>query len=95
MCSQRCPDGSLHDEPSQENPHHPPFAEHNTATLATTTAICPGTDHRDFEAALGYLVEEGSLDGPTWRPSSFLALAERGCLTLTERGRKRFDEDDL
>jgi hypothetical protein len=40
------------------------FAEHKTADLASTMAICPGTDSRDFQAAVGYLLEVGSLDGP-------------------------------
>lgn len=71
------------------------FAEHMTATAATTRAICPGTDKRDFESALGYLLDDGALEGPTWHLSSLVALAEGGALALTKRGQRRLDEDDV
>ncbi len=59
------------------------LAEHGTADLATTVAICPGTDRRDLESALGYLLDEGSIEGPSWRLSSLVALVEAGQFTLT------------
>ena len=41
--------------------------EHETANRRKTAAICPRTDHRDFEEALLHLLREGSLAGPTPR----------------------------
>ena len=43
----------------------------------TSTAICRGTDRRDLEAGLDYLLDEKSIHGPTWRLSSLVALATR------------------
>ena len=70
------------------------LAEHETADSATTTAICPGTDRRDLESALGYLIDDGSIEGPTWRLTSLVALAETGWLTLTASGHRRIERDD-
>lgn len=69
------------------------LAEHGTADVATTAAICRGSDRRDLEVALEYLLEEGSIVGPTWRLSSMVALAEDGRMTLTVLGQRRLDED--
>jgi hypothetical protein len=71
------------------------FAESGAATAATTAAICPGTDHRDLESALGYLIDDGSLEGPSARLHSLVVLAEDGGLELTALGRLRLDEDDV
>ena len=71
------------------------IAEHKTATRTTTSALCPRTDRRDFESALGHLLDEGSLSGPTWHLTSLVALAEGGWLALTEHGQQRLDRDDL
>ena len=70
------------------------LAEHGSADSATTAAICPHTDRRDLEAALGYLLDARSIQGPTWRLSSLVALVEAGQFSLTERGQQRLDEDD-
>ena len=69
------------------------LAEHGSADRETTAAICPGTDRRDLEVALENLLDEGSIEGPTWRMESLAALAQGGWLTLTVRGRLRLDED--
>ena len=69
------------------------LAEHGSADRATTVTICPSADRRDLEAALGNLLYEGSIEGPSWRLSSLVALAEAGRFTLTARGRQRLDED--
>ena len=71
------------------------LAEHGAPTLATTAAICPGTDRRDFEAALACLLDEASIQGPPGRLSSLVALAEAGQFTLTALGQQRLDEDDV
>ena len=71
------------------------LAEHGHADVATTTAICAGADRRDLERALEYLLDEGSIEGPTWRLSTLVALAEAGRMTLTVLGRLRLDEDDV
>jgi hypothetical protein len=71
------------------------FAERGTAGRATTAAICPSTDRRDFEVALENLLDEGSIEGPAWRMDSLAALAQGGWLTLTARGQQRLDEDDV
>jgi len=71
------------------------FAESGAATAATTAAICPGTDHRDLETALGYLIDDGSLAGPSARLHSLIVLAEDSGLELTALGRLRLDEDDI
>jgi hypothetical protein len=70
------------------------FAEHGTADPMTTTAICPGTDHRDLEAALEYLLDEGTIEGPTWRLESLVALAEGGLLALTPFGQRQLAGND-
>jgi hypothetical protein len=71
------------------------LAEHGTADLSTTVAICPGTDRRDLESALGYLLDERSIEGPSWRLSSLVALVEARQFTLTTGGRRRLDENEL
>ena len=71
------------------------LAEHGAPTLAMTAAICPGTDRRDFEAALACLLDEASIQGPPGRLSSLVALAEAGQFTLTALGQQRLDEDDV
>ena len=71
------------------------LAEHGTVDLATTAAICPGTDRRDLESAPGYLLDARSIEVPTWRLSSFVDLAEAGQFTLTALGQQRLDEDDV
>ena len=71
------------------------LAEPGTVDRATTVAICPGTDRRDLEAALGSLVDEGSIEGPTERSNSLVALAEAGRFTLTTHGQRRLAEDDI
>lgn len=70
------------------------LAEHGTADRAATAAMCPGTDWRDLEVALENLLDEGSIEGPTWRMESLAALARGGWLTLTARGRLRLAEDE-
>ena len=71
------------------------LAEHGSVDIATTSAICPGADRRDLEQALGYLLDEGAIEGPTWRLSPLVALAEDGRMSLTVLGRLRLDEDDV
>ena len=71
------------------------FAAHAGADRATTSAMCPGTDARDLESALGYLVDQGSLAGPTWHLRPLVALAKDGLLSLTAMGQRRLDEDDV
>jgi hypothetical protein len=61
--------------------------EHETANRRKTAAICPRTDHRDFEEALLHLLREGSLAGPTPRLATLAELADGGWLTVTPRGR--------
>jgi hypothetical protein len=70
------------------------LAEHGAADPSTTRAICPGTDGRDLEAALEYLLDEGSVEGPTWRLESLVALAEAGLLALTALGQRQLTEND-
>lgn len=60
--------------------------EHETANRRRTAAICSGTDQRDFDAALVFLVGDGSLARPTSRLDTLGELAAGGFLTLTERG---------
>jgi len=67
------------------------LAEHGTVDHATTLTICPGTDRRDLEAALGYLLDSRAIDGPTWRLSSFVELAEAGQFRLTAQGQEWLD----
>lgn len=69
------------------------IVEHETANRRRTAAICPSSDERDFEAALAYLVGEGSLAEPTSRPDTLTALAAGGWLTVTERGMLRLYGD--
>jgi len=71
------------------------IVEHETANWRRTTAVCPGTDHSDFEAALRHLLAAGSLAGPKRRPDSLAELAEGGWLTVTERGLRRLCGDDM
>lgn len=69
------------------------LAQRGTATRSATAAICPGTDRRDLEAALEYLIAEGSITGSTWRLASLAEIAEAGGLTLTAVGQGRIDSD--
>jgi hypothetical protein len=69
------------------------FAELGSASRSATAAICPGTDRRDLEAALEYLIAEGSIAGPTWRLDSLAEIAESGGLTLTAAGQVRIQQD--
>jgi hypothetical protein len=71
------------------------LAEHGSADLETTTAICPTTDQRDLEAALEHLLQEGSIAGDTWLLEPLVTLAASGNLALTALGRRRIDEDDV
>jgi hypothetical protein len=57
--------------------------------------ICPARDERGLEAALEYLVYEGSIAGDTWRLEPLVTLAESGHLALTATGRLRIEEDDV
>jgi hypothetical protein len=69
------------------------FVEDGKACRAGTASICPGTDSRDFEVALAYLIKDGSIDGPPRVALlSLVELAEGGGLTLTAHGRRRQDE---
>jgi hypothetical protein len=70
------------------------FGEHGAADPTTTTAICPGADQRDLEAALEYLLDEGTIEGPTWRLESLVALAEGGLLALTALGQQQLIGDE-
>ena len=63
--------------------------EHETANRWKTVAVCPGTDQRDFDEALLYLLREGLLEGPTPRLLTLADLARGGWLTLTEHGLAR------
>ena len=67
--------------------------DHGAADPTTTAAICPGTDQRDLEAALEYLLDEGSIEGQTWRLESLVALAEGGLMALTELGQRQLVGD--
>jgi len=49
------------------------------------------TDRRDLEAALGYLLDSRAIEGPTWRLSSFVELAEAGQFRLTAQGQEWLD----
>ena len=71
------------------------IAEHGTADTATTAAMVPGSDERDLLAALENLLDEGSIEGETWRGGSLVALAAEGFMSLTALGRLRLDEDDV
>lgn len=71
------------------------MVDHGTPNLATTVAICPGADRRDFEAALACLLDEASIEGPCPGLSSLVALAEAGSMRLTALGTQRLAEDDV
>lgn len=71
------------------------LAEHGRADCETTAAMVPGADARDVTLALENLLDEGSIEGETWRAASLLELAEGGWLTLTALGRLRLDEDGV
>jgi hypothetical protein len=70
------------------------FVEHGRADLATTAAICPGTDRWDLEVALASLLGQRSIEEPIGL-EKLLTLAEDGKLALTALGRLRLDEDDV
>lgn len=71
------------------------FAEFGVANRITTAMMVPGTDVRDMASALEYLVDDGSLAGPTWKLRTLMSLTEGGQMWLTERGQIRVDEDDV
>jgi hypothetical protein len=71
------------------------FAEQATADRATHAAVCPGAERRDLEVALQSLLDDASIEGPTWRMESLAALTRGGWLRLTARGRQRLDENDV
>jgi hypothetical protein len=71
------------------------MAEHGRADRATTAAMVPGADERDLTLALENLLDEGSIEGETWRAESLVELAEGGWLRLTALGRLRLDEDGV
>jgi hypothetical protein len=71
------------------------LADRGIATLPTTVVMVPGIDERDLDLALENLLDDGSIQGPTWRMESLAALAEGGRMTLTARGHQRLDEDDV
>jgi hypothetical protein len=63
--------------------------EHETANRRKTAAVCPRTDHRDFEQALLHLLGEGLLAAATPRFATLAELADGGWLTVTDHGRAR------
>jgi hypothetical protein len=71
------------------------LAEHGAADRATTAAMVPGADERDLTMALENLLDDGSIDGPSARSDSLVALAEGGLLRLTALGMLRVDEDEV
>jgi hypothetical protein len=71
------------------------LAERGTADRATTAAMVPGSDERDLTMALENLLDDGSIEGPAYRPEPLVALAEGGWLKLTALGRQRVDEDEV
>jgi hypothetical protein len=71
------------------------LAERGTVNVSNIATICPGTDRRDLESALGYLLDQGSISGPTWRLESLAELARAGLLTLTARGQQMLYEDEI
>lgn len=71
------------------------LAEHGTAGQATTAAMVPGASEQDLKMALEDLLDEGSIEGPTWGSESLVELAEGGRLKLTFLGRLRLEEDDV
>ena len=71
------------------------LAERGTVNVSTTATICPGRDRRDLESALGYMLDDGSISGPTWRLESLAELARAGLLKLTARGQRWLDEDEI
>jgi hypothetical protein len=71
------------------------LAENGTADRVTTATMVPGTDARDLTTALESLLDDGSIQGNTYRLTSMIEMAEGGHLTLTDVGRQRLDEDDV
>ena len=71
------------------------IAEHGRADRATTAAMVPGASEQDVTVALENLLDEGSIEGETWRTESLVELAEGGRMRLTVLGRLRLDEDDV
>jgi hypothetical protein len=71
------------------------LARSGTADRATTATVCPGSDEWDLKAALQNLVDEGSIEGPTWRMQSLIELTESGRMTMSAPGQQRLDEDDV
>ena len=69
------------------------IADHGTADRMTTAAMVAGANEGDLTLALENLVDEGSIEGETWRPVSLVELAEGGRLRLTPLGRRQLDED--
>jgi hypothetical protein len=71
------------------------LADAGAADPVATSSMVPGTDHRDFEAALEHLLYDGSIEAPPSRLEPLPALATQGRLTLTARGHTRLDGDDV
>jgi hypothetical protein len=71
------------------------MAEHGSADRVTTAAMVPGAVEGDLTQALENLLDEGSIEGETWRADSLVELVEGGWLTLTALGRLRLDEDNV
>jgi hypothetical protein len=69
------------------------IADHGSADRVTTAAMVAGTDERDLTLALENLLDDGSIEGETWRSVSLVELAAGGGLTLTSLGRQQLDED--
>ena len=68
------------------------IADHGSADRVTTAAMVAGTDERDLTLALENLLDEGSIEGETWRPESLVELAAGGGMALTALGRRQLDE---
>jgi hypothetical protein len=69
------------------------FAETGRVDLATTVAMVPGAEEGDLTTALEILLDEGSIEGQTWRDEPLVELAVSGWMRLTALGRLRLDED--
>jgi hypothetical protein len=67
------------------------LAEHGLANVRTTALMVPGSDARDMVVALENLVDDASIEGPTWRLGTLMGLTEAGVMVLTERGKTRVD----
>jgi hypothetical protein len=68
------------------------IADHGSADHLTTSAMVAGADERDLTLALENLLDEGSIEGETWRSVSLVELAAGGGLALTPLGRQQLDD---